>query len=47
MREDISIVSATSTPGKTMAVFEMKASPVYTNRMGNMHGGAIAMIHDM
>lgn len=47
MREHISIISATSSGGKTIAVFEMKASPVYTNRMGNMHGGAIAMIHDM
>jgi acyl-coenzyme A thioesterase 13 len=47
MREHISIVSATSSPEKTTAVFEMKASPVYTNRMGIMHGGAIAMIHDM
>ena len=47
MRKHISVVSASSTPQKTTAVFEMKASPIFTNRMGNMHGGAIAMIHDM
>ncbi|EXJ74996.1 uncharacterized protein A1O5_01692 [Cladophialophora psammophila CBS 110553] len=47
MRDHIKIVSASSTLGKTTAVFEMKAAPLFTNRMGNMHGGAVAMIHDM
>lgn len=47
MREHIKVVSASSTAAGTTAVFEMNASPVFTNRMGNMHGGAVAMIHDM
>ncbi|KIX09205.1 uncharacterized protein Z518_00284 [Rhinocladiella mackenziei CBS 650.93] len=47
MREHISVVSATRSADKAAAVFEMKAAPVFTNRMGNMHGGAVAMIHDM
>ncbi|KIX05345.1 uncharacterized protein Z518_06217 [Rhinocladiella mackenziei CBS 650.93] len=47
MRNHIQIVSATSTPEKTTAIFTMKAAPEFTNRMGNMHGGAIAMIYDM
>ncbi|OQU94468.1 hypothetical protein CLAIMM_00822 [Cladophialophora immunda] len=47
MREHIAVVSASTTPGKATAVFEMKAAPLFSNRMGNMHGGAVAMIHDM
>ncbi|KIW82272.1 hypothetical protein Z517_05299 [Fonsecaea pedrosoi CBS 271.37] len=47
MRDHITVVSASTTPEKTTAVFEMKAAPLFTNRMGNMHGGAVAMIHDM
>lgn len=47
MREHVSLVDVTSTPEKTTATFAMKASPAFTNRMGNMHGGAVAMIYDM
>ena len=47
MRDHISVVDATSTKERTTATFAMKVSPLYANRMGNMHGGAIAMILDM
>lgn len=47
MREHISVVSATKTGDRATAVFEMKATPEFSSRMGNMHGGAIALIYDM
>lgn len=47
MANHIKIISATGTPGKATAVFEMKAATEFTSRMGNFHGGAIALIFDM
>ncbi len=46
MTEDLSIVSATSSP-MVNAVFEMDMTPKYGSRMGNAQGGAISLIHDM
>lgn len=47
MRTHIKIDSAMVSAGKATAVFSMRAAPEFTNRMGNMHGGAVAMIYDM
>lgn len=47
MRNDIQVLSAAKTTEGATAVFAMKNSPKYSNRMGNMHGGSIAMIYDM
>lgn len=47
MRDYIKIVSATRTGSTASATFEMVAGPIFLNRLGNMHGGAIAMIFDM
>lgn len=40
------MVSATVAPGTATAVFEMKAAPEFTSSMGNLHGGAVALILD-
>jgi acyl-coenzyme A thioesterase PaaI-like protein len=47
MRRYIKVESAWSDGKSAKAVFSMKAVPDFTNRMGNMHGGAVAMIYDM
>lgn len=49
MRNHIHITSAVLTHdgSAARAVFTMSNAPVFSNRMGNMHGGAVAMIYDM
>lgn len=47
MRNHIQLVSAERTIDGCIAVFTMKNDAEFSNRMGNMHGGAVAMIHDM
>lgn len=47
MRKHIKIENAWSDGKSAKAVFSMMAVPEYRNRMGNMHGGAVAMIYDM
>ncbi|OQV06033.1 hypothetical protein CLAIMM_10674 [Cladophialophora immunda] len=47
MRKYIKIDRAWSDGKSSKAVFSMRAGPDFTNRMGNMHGGAVAMIYDM
>lgn len=46
MADHLSLVSATAKPTAT-TVFEMAVTAAFTNRMGNMHGGAIALVYDM
>lgn len=47
MREYVSVVTASRIGDRATAVFEVKVAPIFANRMGNMHGGAVAMILDM
>ncbi|KAJ9637385.1 hypothetical protein H2204_004809 [Knufia peltigerae] len=47
MREHVSVVTAAKVGDRATAVYEVKAAPIFASRMGNMHGGAVAMILDM
>ncbi|KAK0387731.1 hypothetical protein NLU13_3976 [Sarocladium strictum] len=47
MREKLEVVSAESSPDKTAAVFLLRAGQSLSNRLGNIHGGAVALIYDM
>ncbi|KAL2834153.1 HotDog domain-containing protein [Aspergillus pseudoustus] len=47
MRKHIKLENAWSDGQSAKAVFFLKVVPEYSNRMGNMHGGAMAMIYDM
>jgi acyl-coenzyme A thioesterase 13 len=46
MRECLRVVSATKSP-KATSLFELDVTGRWSNRMGNMHGGAIALVSDM
>lgn len=47
MSDHIQLVSAVSTPEKTAAVFSIRFGKQLTNRLGSLHGGAVALIYDM
>lgn len=47
MREHVQVLRARRTADGVVAEFAMKNGPEFSNRMGNMHGGAVAMIYDM
>jgi len=46
MTQHLQLVSSTGPP-KVTSVFELEVTPAFGNRMGNMHGGAIALVYDM
>jgi acyl-coenzyme A thioesterase 13 len=46
MRDCIRLVSATKSP-KTACTFELDIDDTFSNRMGNMHGGVVALVFDM
>ncbi|KAH7141643.1 HotDog domain-containing protein [Dactylonectria macrodidyma] len=47
MLEHLKLISATSSQENTRVVFLLKGGPNLTNRIGNLHGGAVALIYDM
>ncbi|VUC21317.1 unnamed protein product [Clonostachys rosea] len=47
MREQITLVSARSCKEETAAVFQVNSGSNLSNRLGNLHGGAISLIYDM
>lgn len=46
MKHHLKLLSATATP-KVTATFRMKVTKDFCSTMGNMHGGAIALVLDM
>ncbi|OJJ00278.1 hypothetical protein ASPVEDRAFT_39714 [Aspergillus versicolor CBS 583.65] len=46
MKHHLKLLSATATP-KVTATFRMKVTRDFCSTMGNMHGGAIALVLDM
>ena len=46
MADHLCLIRATAKPTAT-TVFELTITQAFTNRMGNMHGGAIATVYDM
>lgn len=46
MRNRLKVIHATAPP-KVTAVFEVEITPAFGNRLGNMHGGAMALVYDM
>lgn len=46
MRNHLRVVRATTSP-RTTVVFEMKVTPAFSNLLGSMHGGAVALVYDM
>lgn len=46
MQKHLRVVAATGPPHVT-ATFELDITPAFGNRMGNMHGGAVALLYDM
>ncbi|CAH0039557.1 unnamed protein product [Clonostachys rhizophaga] len=47
MRDQITLVSVSSCEEETMAIFLVKGGSNLSNRLGNLHGGAISLIYDM
>jgi acyl-coenzyme A thioesterase 13 len=46
MVDHLELIDAAATPNATVK-FEMAVTPALGSRMGNMHGGAIALVYDM
>lgn len=46
MRQHLKVTNAKAEP-KAIVDFEMIVAPVFGSRMGNMHGGAVALVYDM
>ncbi|KAJ3520655.1 hypothetical protein NM208_g13620 [Fusarium decemcellulare] len=47
MREHLQLISALSSNEKTTVSFLLRPGPNLLNRLGNVHGGAVALVYDM
>ncbi|KAF4996276.1 hypothetical protein FDECE_12520 [Fusarium decemcellulare] len=47
MREHLQLISAQNSNEKTTVSFLLRPGPNLLNRLGNVHGGAVALIYDM
>lgn len=47
MRDHIRLVSARCTADRATAVFSLIGGQYLTNRVGSIHGGAVALVYDM
>jgi acyl-coenzyme A thioesterase 13 len=46
MTDHLELIDATAAPAATVT-FELLDTPAFGNRIGNMHGGVVALVYDM